>query len=74
MRPEEWARIIKDNRLCFFWLLHDEAEACWTKADMSNPVCDVLECEGQHALWLHELLKGTVGQECQVNVVQGGNG
>jgi hypothetical protein len=29
---------------------------------------------GQHALWLHELLKGKAGQEGQVNIVQGGDG
>jgi hypothetical protein len=74
IRPEERARIIKDNRMCSFCLLHGEAEACRAKANKSKPACDAPECGGQHALWLHELLKGTAGQEGQVNMVQGGDG
>jgi hypothetical protein len=29
------------------------------------------ECEGKHAVWLHELLKDIYGKEGQVHVVQG---
>jgi hypothetical protein len=74
IRPEERARIIKDNSMCSFCLLHGEAEACRAKANKSKPACDAPEFGGQHTLWLHELLKGMAGQEGQVNMVQGGDG
>jgi hypothetical protein len=34
-------------------------------------VCNAPECGGQHAIWLHELLKDTPGKEGQVHMVQG---
>jgi hypothetical protein len=74
IRAEERARIIEDNRLCAFCLLHDRAEACRTKTNKSKPACDVPECKGRHAIWLHELLKDISGKEGQVHVVQGETG
>jgi hypothetical protein len=59
--------------MCSFCLLHDEAEACRAKVSRSKPACGAPECGGQHALWLHELLKDIAGQEGQVNMVQGGD-
>jgi hypothetical protein len=69
---EAGAKIIKDNRLCPFCLLHDEV--CLAKANKSKLACDIPEFGGQHVLCLHELLKDTVGREGKVNVVQGGDG
>jgi hypothetical protein len=74
IRAEERAKIIEDNRLCAFCLLHDRAEACRTKGNKSKPACGVPECEGRHAIWLHELLKDIYGKEGQVHVLQGGTG
>jgi hypothetical protein len=71
IKPEERVKIIKDNKLCSFCLLHDEAEACRVKVDKSKPACGAPECGGQHAPWLHELLKNTIRKEGQINVVQG---
>jgi hypothetical protein len=68
---EERARIIEDNRLCAFCLLHERAEACRTKTNKSKPACGVPECEGRHAIWLHELLKDIYDGKGQVHVVQG---
>jgi hypothetical protein len=73
-KARERARITRDNRMCSFCLLHDEAEVSRTKVNKSKPACGTPECRGQHALWLHELLKDMVGQEGKVNMVQGGNG
>jgi hypothetical protein len=74
IRLEQRARIIEDNKLCSFCLLHDRAEACRIKANKSKPACLLLECGDGQALWLHKLLKDTMGKESKVNVVQGNNG
>jgi hypothetical protein len=44
IRAEERAKIIEDNRLCAFCLLHDRAEACSTKYNESKPAYGVPEC------------------------------
>jgi hypothetical protein len=59
-RAEKRAKIIEDNRLCAFCLLHDRAMACRAKENKDRPACGIPECEGRHAMQLHELLKGTV--------------
>jgi hypothetical protein len=74
IRAEERARIIEDNRLCAFCLLHDRAEAFRTKTNKSKPACCVPECKGRHAIWLHDLLKDISGKEGQVHVVHGETG
>jgi hypothetical protein len=74
IRAEERAKIIEDSCLCAFYLLHDRAEACRTKDNKSKPACGVPECEGRHAIWLHELLKDICGKEGQVHVLQGETG
>jgi hypothetical protein len=71
IKSKEWAKIIEDNKLCSFCLFHDRAEACRTKVNKSKPACNVPESGGQHAVWLHELLKDTSGKEGQVHMVQG---
>jgi hypothetical protein len=73
MRPGERAKVIKDNWLCPFCLLHDETKVCQAKANKSKLACDVPECGRQHVLCLHELLKDMVGREGKVNVVKGGD-
>jgi hypothetical protein len=57
IRAEERARIIEDNRLCPFCLLHDRAVVCRMRENRTKPACGVPECEGRHAVWLHELLQ-----------------
>jgi hypothetical protein len=51
MRPEERAKIIKDNKLCPFCLLHrhDKTEVCQAKANKSKPACGVTGVEGSTA-------------------------
>jgi hypothetical protein len=59
IKAEEQAKIIEDNKLCSFGLLHDRAEACRTKVNKFKPAYNVPECGGQHAIWLHKLFKDT---------------
>ncbi len=73
IQAEEKAKIIEENRLCAFCLLHDRAVACRAKEKKTKPACGVAECEGRHAIWLHELLKDIYGEK-RVHLVQGGNG
>jgi hypothetical protein len=74
IQAEKRARIIEDNRLCAFCLLHDRAVACRTRENKSEPACCVPKCEGRHATWLHELLKAIYGKKGQVHLLQGETG
>jgi hypothetical protein len=74
MRAEERAKIIEDNRLCAFCLLLDRAIACRAKEDKNKTACVVPECEGRHAMRLHELLKDIYGERSRVHLVQGDDG
>ncbi len=47
-RPEEQAKIIKDNKLCPFCLLHDESDVFYSKVIKTKPACKELGCRGQH--------------------------
>jgi hypothetical protein len=40
IRPKERERIIEDNRLCAFCLLHDRAMMCGAKERQDRPACD----------------------------------
>jgi hypothetical protein len=77
-KPEERTRIIEDNRLCPFCLLHDRGEVCYSKVNKRKPACGEAECKGQHIQWLHEVMKGTLQgrkkTEGKVNVIQGREG
>jgi hypothetical protein len=61
----------KDNRLCAFCLLHDRAIVCRAKENKDRLACGVPECEGRHAMRLHELLKDIYGERSRVHLVQG---
>ncbi len=76
--PEERSKIIKDNKLCLFCLLHSSEEVCYSKTYKTKPVCTEPKCKEQHFKWLYDVLKGLPclkkEQECKVNLVQGGEG
>jgi hypothetical protein len=55
---EERSRIIEDNKLCPFCLLHSEEEVCYSKTYKTKPVCTEPECKEQHVKWLHDVLIG----------------
>jgi hypothetical protein len=73
IRANEREKIIEDNRLCPFCLLHDRARACGAKERLANPACHILGCKGRHIRKLHELLKDIHKEENQVHLVQGGD-
>ncbi len=55
--PEEWSRIIEDNMLCPFCLLHGIEEECYLRTYKTKPVCTVPECKELHIEWLHHVLQ-----------------
>ncbi len=69
---KEREKIIKDNRLCPFCLLHDKDKPCGAK---QRPVaCPVSNCKGRHIQKLHDFLKDVFREENQVHVVHGDDG
>jgi hypothetical protein len=73
IRAKEREKIIEDNRLCAFCLLHDRAKTCGAKERQANPACHAPGCKGRHIRKLHELLKDMHKEENQVHLVQGGD-
>jgi hypothetical protein len=68
----EREKLIKDNRLCPFCLLHDEDKPCGAK---QKPVaCTASSCKGRHIQMLHDYLKDVFREENQVHVVHGDDG
>ncbi len=64
---KEREKIIKDNRLCPFCLLHDKDKLCGAK---QKPVaCSASSCKGRHIQKLHKFLKDVFREENQVHVV-----
>jgi hypothetical protein len=70
----ERERIIEDNQLCPFCLLHDKAKPCGAKQRSVNPACHVPNCKGRHIQKLHEFLKDVFKEENQVHLVHGDDG
>jgi hypothetical protein len=69
---KEREKIIKDNRLCPFCLLHDKDKPCGAK---QRPVAfPVSNCKGRHIQKLHDFLKEVFREENQVHVVHGDDG
>jgi hypothetical protein len=71
IRPKERKKIIEDNRLCAFCLLHERARACGAKERQDSPVRNAPGCKGRHIRKLHEFLKDMYGEENRVHLVQG---
>jgi hypothetical protein len=65
----EREKLIKDNRLCLFCLLHDKAEPCESK--QKPVVCTASSCKGRHIQKLHDFLKDVFQEENRVHVVHG---
>jgi hypothetical protein len=43
--PKERAKIIEDNNLCPFCLLHDRSKVCYSKVHKTKPKCKEAECK-----------------------------
>ncbi len=68
----EREKLIKDNRLCPFCLLHDKDKPCGAK---QKPVaCTASGCKGKHIQKLHDFLKDVFREESQVHMVHGDDG
>jgi hypothetical protein len=48
IRDKEREKIIEDNRICPFCLLHDKAKTCGAKEKQFNPACHAPGCKGKH--------------------------
>jgi hypothetical protein len=68
----EREKIIKDNQLCPFCLLHYKDKPCGAK---QKPVaCTASNCKGRHIQKLHDFLKDVFREESQVHMVHGDDG
>jgi hypothetical protein len=67
---KERERLIVDNKLCPFCLLHDKDKPCRAKQKPASVACTASGCRGRHAQKLHDLLKDILREEGQVHVLQ----
>jgi hypothetical protein len=71
---KEREKLIVDNRLCPFCLLHDKDKPCGAKQKPASKACTASGCKGRHAQKLHEFLKDIFREEGQVHVLQEDDG
>ncbi len=71
---KERERLIVDNKLCPFCLLHDKEKPCGAKQKPVSVACAVPGCKGRHAQKLHEALKDILREEGRVHVLQEDDG
>jgi hypothetical protein len=71
---KERERLIVDNKLCPFCLLHDKDKACGAKQKPASVACTIHGCKGRHAQKLHEVLKDIFREEGRVHVLQEDDG
>ncbi len=69
--PEkEREKLIVDNKLCLFCLLHDKDKLCGAKQRTVSVACMASGCKGRHAQKLHDFLKDVFREEGRVHVLQ----
>jgi hypothetical protein len=66
----EREKLIVDNRLCPFCLLHDRENPCMAKQKQTSVACSISGCKGRHVQKLHEVLKDILQEEGRVHVLQ----
>jgi hypothetical protein len=71
---KEREKLIVDNKLCPFCLLHDKDKPCGARQKPASVACTVTGCKGRHAQKLHELLKDILREEGRVHVLQEDDG
>ncbi len=74
MPAKEREKLITDNKLCPFCLLHDKDESCGAKQRTVSVACTASGCKGRHAQKLHDFLKDVFCEESRVHVVHGDDG
>jgi hypothetical protein len=67
----ERERLITDNRLCPFCLLHDKDKPCGAKERTVSVACTAANCKGKHIQKLHDLLKDVFREEKRVHMIYG---
>jgi hypothetical protein len=70
----EREKLITDNRLCPFCLLHDKDRPCGAREKPVPVACMVPRCKGRHVQKLHDFLKDVFREENRVHVVQEDDG
>jgi hypothetical protein len=70
----ERERLIVDNKLCPFCLLHDRENPCMAKQKQTSVACSISGCKGRHVQKLHEVLKDIFREEGRVHVLQEDDG
>jgi hypothetical protein len=71
---KEREKLIVDNKLSRFCLLHDKDKPCGAKQKPASVACTAPGCRGRHAQRLHDLLKDILREEGQVHVLQEDDG
>jgi hypothetical protein len=71
---KEREKLIVDNRLCPFCLLHDKDKSCGARQKPASVACTASGCKGRHAQRLHDFLKDIFREEGQVHVLQEDDG
>jgi hypothetical protein len=71
---KEREKLIVDNKLCPFCLLHDKDKPCGAKQKPASVACTIHGCKGRHAQKLHEVLKDIFREEGRVHVLQEDDG
>ncbi len=67
---KEREKLIVDNKLCPFCLLHDKDKLCGAKQRTVSVACMASGCKGRHAQKLHDFLKDVFREEGRVHVLQ----
>ncbi len=67
---KEREKLIVDNKLCPFCLLHDKDKPCGAKQRTMSVACLASGCKSRHAQKLHDFLKDVFREESRVHMVQ----
>jgi hypothetical protein len=70
----EREKLITNNRLCPFCLLHDKDKPCGAKQRPVSVACTTSSCKGRHIQKLHDFLKDVFQEDNRVHVVHGDGG
>jgi hypothetical protein len=67
--PEKRNKIIRDNNLCPFCLLHGADEICYSKIYGAKPAYQAPECKELHINWLHRIMLPHLARQRPTRVV-----
>jgi hypothetical protein len=68
---KEREKLITDNQLCPFCLLHDKDKLCGAKERTVSVACTAANCKGRHIQKLHDFLKDVFREEKRVHMIHG---